>query len=54
MSDYIIINDYNVPEHVAKETGLYNLSGKKIIRNPEPVGFRTPEDYHKYGVRHGA
>ena len=50
MSDYIIIHDFNVPNHVQKDTGILNSDGKKIVRNPEPVGFVPSSLYRKYGV----
>ena len=51
-SDWIIIPDFNVPEHVEKDTGLLDNEGRNIIKLPDPVGFHK-FDYNKYGVKNG-
>jgi len=51
MNDYILIHDFNVPEHKELETGLLNIDGKKIIRLPEQIGFHKTQQ--KYGVKNG-
>lgn len=51
MSDWIIIHDFNVPEHREQDTGLLSPDGKKIIRLPEQVGFHKTQP--KYGVKNG-
>ena len=53
MGDWVIIPDFNVHEHVTKETGLVSKDGYKIVRNPEPIGFTPPKSYAKYGVQNG-
>lgn len=38
-SDYPLIPEIHVPEHVPIDTGLLDANGDAIMREPRPVGF---------------
>jgi len=50
MNDWIVIHDFNVPEHKELDTKLLDKDGRKIVRLPEQIGFHKTQP--KYGVKY--
>ncbi|MDP1702601.1 MAG: hypothetical protein Q8L53_16815 [Aestuariivirga sp.] len=42
---------FQVQKLVPKDTGVLNPEGKKIFKNPEPIGYVQPRHYAKFFVK---
>lgn len=43
--DEHVISNIDVPEHVAKFTGLFAETGQAIMKEPRPVGFGRDSEW---------
>jgi hypothetical protein len=43
--DQIVVEMVYVPEHVAVDTGLVDVTGDPILRLPNPVGFGRDKEW---------
>ena len=55
MSDYDekmeLPHSFQVQKTIPKDTGILTATGKKIFKNPEPIGFVPPRHYSRFSVK---
>ena len=44
-------HSFQVQTIVKVDTKILNAIGKKIFKNPEPIGFVVPKHYSKYAMK---